>query len=480
MKRFSRGNRSNPSRREFLETAATGMAIAAVGPWQGVVNRAPAKSPEPGPADWPRFGYDLRNSRFNSRENQLGKGNVGRLKLKWEFEAGAPIQNCPAVIGDTLYFSSYAGDFFALDSRTGAVRWKLKVGEPLEGEPRFIRSSPQYENGRLYFGDGRTFLHCLNAATGEEAWRLLMDENPGFNQAQITCSPTVFRGKVYIGISSARGQVACLSADTGVVLWRFFTVPDVKNGGGSVWSSPAIDEERGIVYNGTGNAKSFVPPGPMLFTESILANDMDTGELLWFFQARPANSGPYNLDFASHPMVFDAAHPSRPGAIRKCVGAGNKAGFYTVDRYTGEQYWKVMLTNHHNNGGPWLNSTAVAYNRVFVISNAISLNRGRPSSSVTAGLNAYTGDIEWWVHNPTTQGAPPAVANGVYYQGLADGMLSGWDADTGDPLWEYKMPSGNRGGIAIANGALYTSNGGPFPAGQKPKYGMYCFTVDGR
>ena len=95
-------------------------------------------------------------------------------------------------------------------------------------------------------------------------------------------------------------------------------------------------------------------------------------------------------------------------------------------------------------------------------------------------MNAYTGDIEWWVHNPATQGAPPAVANGVYYQSLMDGMLSGWDADTGDPLWEYKMPSGNRGGIAIANGALYTSNGGPFPAGQKPKYGMYCFTVDGR
>ena len=48
-----------------------------------------------------------------------------------------------------------------------------------------------------------------------------------------------------------------------------------------------------------------------------------------------------------------------PGAVRKCVGAGNKAGFYTVDRYTGEQYWKVMLTHHHNTGGPWLNSTAV-------------------------------------------------------------------------------------------------------------------------
>ena len=210
-----------------------------------------------------------------------------------------------------------------------------------------------------------------------------MDEDPVGNQSQITCSPTVHQGKVYVGVSSGHAQLACLDAATGVVLWRFFTVPGLKNGGGSIWTSPAIDAERGIVFNGTGNAKSFMPPGPILFTESLIANDLDTGELLWFHQARPASTGPYNLDFSCHPMLFDAAHPSRPGSIRRCVGAGNKAGFFTVDRYTGERYWKTMLTHHHNGGGPQLNSTAVAYNRVFVVSN---LGIKRLNLPISAGV----------------------------------------------------------------------------------------------
>lgn len=468
------------SRRQFLAGAGTGVALAVIGPLASVTSAESGKIPEPGVADWARFGYDLHNTRFNTHERQLGKDNVGRLKMKWEFNAGAPIQNCPAVIGDTLFFGTYAGEFFALDSSNGSVRWKFKVGDPLKGEPRFLRSSPTYENGRIYFGDGRTYMQCLEASTGKEVWKVLMDENPGFNQSQITCSPAVFRGKVYIGVTSARGQVACLDAETGKILWRFWTVPESKIGGGSVWSAPAIDEERGIVYNGTGNAKSFSPPGPMLYTESLIANDMDTAELLWFFQARPADFGPFNLDFASHPMIFDASHPSRPGAVRTCVGAGNKAGFYTLNRYTGEKYWKVMLTNHSNNGGPWMDSTAVAYNRVYVVSNSVAINKRRRSVSVTAGLNAYTGDIEWWVPNQAMVGAPPAVANSVFYQCLMDGSLSAWDADTGDPLWDYKLPSGGRGGIAIANGALYTSNGVPMRAEETPRYSMFSFTVDGK
>ena len=435
-----------------------------------------AESPEPGPSDWPRFGFDLKNTRFNPHEKSLGKGNVGGLKPRWRREVGAPIQTTPAVVGDTLFFTTYAGDLWALDSQTGQVRWKFKVGEPRPTETRFLRSSPNYANGRLYFGTGKAEIVCVDASQGKEIWRVVVDEDPGGNQAQITCSPTVFDGKVYTGTTSAHAQLACLDGDTGVARWRFYTVPHVTNGGGSIWSSPTIDEEHRVIYNGTGNADSFMPAGPVLFTESIIANDLDTGKLLWFYQARPADV-PYNLDFACHPMIFDAQHPDRPGAVRHCVGAGKKSGFYTLDRHTGELYWKVMLTNHSPGGGPTLNSTAVAYNRIFVVSNATPFRR--PPSSVTAGLNAFTGDIEWWVHNTAVNRAPVAVANEVFYQGLMDGTLEAMDVATGERLWEYQLPSGHRGGIAITNGAMYVSNGGPFREGQTKKYSMYCFTVDG-
>jgi hypothetical protein len=60
----------------------------------------------PGPADWPRFAYDLHNTRFNAREKALGRDNVGRLKLKWSQEIGAPIQSAPTVIGDTVFIGA--------------------------------------------------------------------------------------------------------------------------------------------------------------------------------------------------------------------------------------------------------------------------------------------------------------------------------------------------------------------------------------
>ena len=167
---------------------------------------------------------------------------------------------------------------------------------------------------------------------------------------------------------------------------------------GSVWTSAAVDEEQGIVYNVTGNPRSFTPPGPILYTDSILANDMETGELLWHYQVRATD--PWDLDFSCHPMIFDAVSPGKRGASRHCVGAGNKSAFFTWDRYSGELLWRVMLTNWATQGGPWWNSTATAYNKVYVVSNAINDQRDPVTSralglseSVTAALQAYTGEI---------------------------------------------------------------------------------------
>ena len=91
-----------------------------------------------------------------------------------------------------------------------------------------------------------------------------------------------------------------------------------------MWTAAAIDQEQNILYNVTGNPKAF-PGGPILFTESILAHDLDSGELLWYQQIRPRD--PFDLDINTHPVLFDATHPTHRGAtVRHCVGAGTKAG----------------------------------------------------------------------------------------------------------------------------------------------------------
>ena len=139
-----------------------------------------------------------------------------------------------------------------------------------------------------------------------------------------------------------------------------------------------------------------------------------------------------------------------------------------------------MLTNQSASGGPLLNSTAVAYNKIFVVSNALT---PRGSMSVTAALNAYTGDIEWWIPNSAMIRGPVAIANGVFYQGFSDGTVEAIDAEHGQTLWGYKLPTAHRGGIAIANGALYTSNGeleGTTEEEEKERrHSVYAFSIDG-
>ena len=84
----------------------TGAALATRSIWSKSVALA-AESPQPGSADWSRYGFDLHNTRFNGQENTLGRENVDRLKLKWRHQIGAPIQSTPLVIGDTLFVGAW-------------------------------------------------------------------------------------------------------------------------------------------------------------------------------------------------------------------------------------------------------------------------------------------------------------------------------------------------------------------------------------
>ena len=449
---------SRVGRRKFIRAAAVAGTMAAM-PWGW--RSSPqlfGQTASPGPADWPGFGYDLHNTRFNAAERTLGRDNVGNLQLKWNKMVEAPIQTVPTVVGDTLFFGTMAGYQYALDARTGREKWKFFVGydHSYGGNPG-IRSSCRYDNGRIYFGTGMAKVHCLEADSGKEVWQTQVDDDPARNNTQIFCSTAVSNGKVYVGTSSTQAQAVCLDANTGAVRWRFYVVPDrSRDGGGSIWTAPAVDEETNTVYFVTGSVKSFMPPDPMLFTESIIAFDADTGEMLWYDQLRRAD--PFDLDFGCHPIVFDAVHPSQPSEVRRCVGAGNKAGFYCFNRTTGQRYWKNQLTPAGGGSGLRLNNTAVAYNRVFVVSAAGGVP-GRPASSVAAALHAYTGDILWWVANPATSLGPVAVANEVFYQGLENGTLEAIDTANGRQLWTYQLPRMIRGGVSIANGWLYTATG---------------------
>ena len=467
-------------RRDFLRVFGIG-GLAAVAGFKGREGRAYAStlqtSQRATQADWSRFGFDLHNTRFNDRENIVGPTNVARLKLKWKFPAEGGFQNTPCVVGDRVYFGSFDANIYAVSARTGELLWKFDTETPAARRGASdMRSSPQYADGKLFFGNGHgdCSAFCLDAATGKVLWKKALDDNKGPNQAHISFSPTYYQGLVFFGTSSAKSQIFCLDAETGATRWKFKVVEATDIGGGAVWTSASIDEKHEIVYNVTGNAKTFMPPGPMLFVNCIVAHDMRSGRMIWHHQERPAD--PFDFDFGCHPMLFDATYPPGRG-MRQCVAAGNKSGaIVALNRYTGELFWRAKFPTGPRGGGPRMSATAFGNNRVYLVAGAVG-SAGSAASAAVA-LDAYTGDVQWWAPNEAGANAPIALANGVFYQGLLNGKVQALNADDGRLLWEYQMRGTHRGGTAVANGTVYTSsNAEDSSAGENA---VYAFTVDGK
>ena len=494
---MSGGQGSVSDRRDFLKQLGAAGTLALIG------GRATAQTPSTSSTGlllWPRYGYDLHNTRFNPAETLLGKKNVQRLKPRWQFDVEFPIETTPAVVGDVLYFGA-PGAAYALSTKTGEVKWKYDMLSPGSGGQQRradMGRGAQYYQGKLYFGDSLGSVHCLDAATGRKIWeRNLQLDTTGTRAMRIHCAVAAFDGKLYVGTVGQLNRALCLDAETGAVRWQFWvTGPDLPGQGGSIWTSPAVDEKSRNVYFTTGSVKAF-KPGGTLYTESVLALDADTGVLRWFYQIRP--NDPHDLDFSSHPILFDAEGPPlKRGAIRQALVATNKAGVYCMDRYTGEQYWRAQLTQKYYFGGPNVDGIAVGYNKVYVVSNAATQSLGKPALSVTAALDGYTGDIVWWTYNldGISQGGI-ALANGLLYQGFNNGRVEALDADTGRVLWEHTLPTSRRAGFSIADGTLYASSGIPGAVldggrpGMNPpemverftkagKYSLFAFSVDGQ
>lgn len=478
------------TRRRFLKQAGSVAALGAMGSLLPRSQLRAADRPTPGEADWPRFGYDRHNTRFNAKEKNLGPKNVDRLKVKWQFDVvdGWPIQTTPTVIGDSLFFGAGAY-YYGLESATGKLKWKFEAG--LAGEwaqsqrQLEVRSSCDYVDGKIYFGDAKAVVHCLDAGSGKELWSVPMETDYRMSPSMMY-SPTVYNGRVFVGYISRDPYIRCLDAETGAIRWSWRVSQDVpperKTGSGPLWTSAAIDEKENIVYNVTGDPKAFMPPGPLLYTASMVAHDCDTGELLWFYQPYPQDTG--DNDFDTHPVIFDAMAPPRAkGDIRFCVAAGAKGGIFCCNRYNGQRYWKTMLGQPSGGSGPQTCAIASAYNKIFVQNTSPT---SVPPLNVTAALNAYNGDIEWITPNAFPNEAPLAAANGVLYQGYTVGRkVEALDVMTGRRLWEHALPSDFRGGVSIANGALYTSNGESaveqrLNQNRKYNYSVYCFTIDGK
>jgi quinohemoprotein ethanol dehydrogenase len=318
--------------------------------------------------EWLTIGRDYAETRYSPLE-QIDSRNVGRLGLAWSYgtDSVRGLEATPLVANGVLYASTPWSNVFAVDARTGRQLWRWdSQADRVRGARACCdvvnRGVALYE-GKVFVGviDGR--LAALDAATGALRWQV--QTTPVDQPYTITGAPRVVDGKVIIGNGGAelgvRGFVSAYDADTGALVWRFYTVPGDPSkpfeskaleeaaktwtgewwkmgGGGTAWDSFAYDPDAKLLYVGTGNGspwdRNVRSPGggDNLYLASILALRVDTGELAWHYQTVPGDSWDYTAV-----QQLTLAEITIGGRERRVVMQAPKNGFfYVLDRLTGE------------------------------------------------------------------------------------------------------------------------------------------------
>ena len=314
---------------------------------------------------WPVYGGDAGNTRYSPLD-RVTAANVGKLKVAWALQLGSlrSQESTPLVVGDTLYVTSSHGPkhVFAVDARTGNVRWRYSPEVPA-GIDQFAccdvnNRGVAYANGKVFVGRLDGHLVALDATNGKELWKTpVVDYTQG---SVITSPPTIVKNLVITGFGGgeygARGYISAMEQDTGKEVWRLWTIPDAgepgndswkgdswKLGGGVAWGIGSYDPKLNLLYYGTSNPSPWGASvrGPdsseygkftNLYSSTTLAINPDTGKLVWYYQSTPHDAWDY--DGVNELVLTDL---SIDGQMTPVAFKADRNGFfYVLNRQTGK------------------------------------------------------------------------------------------------------------------------------------------------
>jgi alcohol dehydrogenase (cytochrome c) len=455
--------------KQINATTVHGLTLA----WVARLNAGSGAGPDPGRAGGPAAAGGP----------PMIVGGVGT----GEFAAGgaANIKGSILMVDDVLYVTA-PDNVWALDAHDGHVLWqyywKTRGGTHIGNRGAALRLDT------LYFETPDNYLVAIDAKTGKEKWHV---EIADFEQQYFsTTAPIVVDNHVLVGTGNdldAPGFLQSYDADTGALQWKLYLVPmnpgdpgleswpsldAARHGGGHPWIPGSYDPRTRLYIFGTGNPTpaytGVARAGDNLFTCSLVAVNVDTGKMAWYFQTSAHDT--HDWDSAQTPILIDGVINGKP---RKLVSTAARNGyFYTLDRVTGEH----IVTAKYGRYANW--PKEVRPNGV------ISPDHGKEAtipgslvSPVESGVTnwppaAFSPDMGLFYvqeHNgfnmlyltdPDPRGSMGLGGKSVYGLGSMGDFLTAIDYRTGKVAWRHRFPGGGGGGLLTTGGRLVFSGDG--------------------
>jgi alcohol dehydrogenase (cytochrome c) len=486
----------------------------------------PAKLLKPLADEWPTYSGDYTAKRY-SLLTQINRLTVKHLTLAWtlrltgasvsgsggdvggggrggqspnfiiggegtgDYPAGGPptIKASALMVDGTIYLTA-PDNAWAIDARDGRVLWHY-FWKSRGGTHIATRGFGMWKD-YLYMETPDNYLVSLEAKTGKERWHKVIAD---FNQQYFsTAAPVVIGNHVIAGTGNdldMPGFLQSFDPETGELQWKLYTVPmkagdpgletwpsldAAQHGGAQPWLPGAYDPETNLYMFGTGNPTPAYTPGrgeehhDNLFTGSLIAVNVDTGKMGWYYQTAPHDM--HDWDSAQTPVLVNAMFKGR---MRKMVMTAARNGyFFVLDRVTGEH----LLTSKYGSATNWVKNLD---------------EKGRPRRNVekdpTVGGSIVSpsagGTVNW---------EPPAFSpdTGLFYvsenniysifylldtdprgsmglggkletrAGTGGSFLTALDYKTGKAAWRYQYEGGAGGGggmLATAGKLVFAGDG---------------------
>ncbi|MBW8770689.1 MAG: PQQ-binding-like beta-propeller repeat protein [Gemmatimonadetes bacterium] len=485
----------------------------------------PTRLENPLDGEWLQNGRDYANTRY-SPLTQITGANIAQLAPRALFQlempqAGAGAEATPVVDDGRLFVTTDFDVVTAFDLRSHKRLWryepKLGAAKPCCGP---VNRGVALGHGTVFLGTLDARLVALDAATGAVRWEAVVaDADSAYT---ITMAPIVIGDRVIVGTSGGefptRGSVTAFDVRTGKRLWRWYAIPspeeggwwgrwakttpagdslprDVaqehidsstyeaswRTGGGPVWAQPAYDAASRTLYVNVGNPAPSNDgrrrPGDNLYTTSVVALDVATGKLRWYFQTVPHDE--WDADLANPPVLVRASD-------RTLVLAAAKTGWvYMIDAATGAYVRRsepfvpqqnvfqeptdsgiVVAPGPAGGANWWPSSYSAAADLFYVVGIHMPFKVTRaekaaqkgevwlggeysPASkdvySVLSAIKPSTGRIVWQRRIAPYGGGTLATAGGLVFAGEGDGWLRAYDAWTGIEVWSFFCGAGVSG-----------------------------------